>query len=296
MSNDRYYIGGGNIAGILGISPYKTPLDEYLTIMGLTEPITDEQERFFNRRKKIEPFAAELFEHETGLAIVKRNERYVDQEHSFIKAEIDAETADANIEIKTCHPLAAGDWGPQGEDAIPIYVAAQAMHGLGVTGRDLCYVLAMIGFDDFRIYRIERDDVTISGMRARAIQFWSEHVLSIVPPDPRTFADVIKLFPKDTGTSIEADGAIADAVADLRDVKQQIKDLETDESRLKLRVGRFIGDNTSLVYDGQTLATWRSQKSRRLDTDRLKIEEPEIYTRFTKTGASRVLRLAHNER
>jgi len=107
---------------------------------------------------------------------------------------------------------------------------------------------------------------------------------------------VTTIFPKDTGTSIEADGAIADAVADLREVKQQLKDLEMDEALLKLRVGRFLGENTSLVYDGQTLATWRSQNSRRLDTDRLKIEEPEIYQRFTKTGASRVLRISQQER
>jgi putative phage-type endonuclease len=288
----RHYIGGSNIAGILGVSPYKTPLDEYLTIVGEAPAPDAERQSFFRRRKSFEPVAAELFTERTGLQLVAVNRRLTDPEFDFLKAELDAETDDgANVEIKTVHPLAARDWGLEGGDACPVYVTAQAMHGLMVSGRQLAYVLAMIGFDDVRVYRIERDDETIAGLRRRETGFWREHVLAGVPPPPRTGTDVLHLFARDLGTVVEATPAIVEAVARLRSLKAEAKDLTTEIDALEEQVKLFMGGAASLAFDGQVLATWRSQTARRLDQKALEAAHPEIIEQFRKTAETRVLRI-----
>jgi hypothetical protein len=65
--------------------------------------------------------------------IVSVNERYVDQDHDFLAAEIDFEWRDAdgsiqNGEIKTVSPFAfneRGGWGEAGTDQVPIHYFAQ---------------------------------------------------------------------------------------------------------------------------------------------------------------------------
>lgn len=300
------YIGGSSAAVILGVSKFMSPVKLWSIMTGRTQRETEADMKHARRRRLLagKRWEATVFEmlyeslrydgHEVEL--VCGNRRYTDREHPFLRAEIDFEIVldgvPTNVEIKTVDVRMAKYWGEIGTDQIPDYYGAQCFHGLGVRPTRRCVVGALFGVDNLGAYVVERDDAIIAGIRAKEAQFWNVNILQDIPPDPLDFADVTTIFPKDTGTSIEANGAIADAVSDLREVKQQIKDLEKDESRLKMRVGKFIGDNTSLVYDGKSIATWTAQNSRRLDTDRLKMEAPDIYQRFSKTGASRVLRLA----
>lgn len=288
LSTDRGYIGGGNVAGILGVSPYKSPLDEFLTITGQAEPLSVEREAFFKRRKALEPFAAEVFENETGLRIVSRNVRYTDADHAYIKAEVDFETEDGgNGETKTVHPLAAKDWGDAGTDEIPVYVTAQAMHGLMVRGNSHTWVHAIIGLDDDRIYRIERDEETIAAMRAHEVAFWIDHVLPMVPPEPRTVEDVLRLFPRDSGRAVEAD---ASAIADIERIRY-IQPLVKELDEIKDRVRLYMRDATSLTCDGKPLATWKAQSARRFNQQAFAAAHPELFEQFKSTTESRVLRV-----
>jgi putative phage-type endonuclease len=293
LSATRGYIGGGNIAGILGVSPYKSPLDEYLTITGGEDPITEDQRRFFARRKALEPFAVDLFLDEVkGREVARVNHRYTDPEFPFIQAEIDAETDDAeNIEIKSVHPLAAGDWGHADSDDIPVYVTAQAMHGLMVTDRKVCFPIAMIGFDDFRVYRIERDEETIKAMRARELEFWHKHVVPMNPPEAVTPDDVRRLYLFDSGTTVEADAEALAAINRLRDLKAQIKPLEQEFDDLKHQVQLYMRSCAVIHHDGKPLATWKTQTARRFDQSKFAEVHPALFEQFKSASESRVFRL-----
>lgn len=287
VQNERHYIGGGNIAGILGLSPFRTPLDEFLTIIGEADPPSEDQLDFFARRKALEPFAIRLFERQTGKKVVRVNERYTDREYAFIRAEIDAETDDENVEIKSVHPLAAADWGPAGNDDLPTYVTAQAMHGLMVRGRRVCYPVAMIGFDDFRVYRVERDEETIAGLREHALTFWRNNVERLTPPEPRTVDDVLRLFARDSGASIEATADIAAAFAEFRECKAAEKRGEKLAEQIKL----FMRDATTLTLGGEPLATWKAQTSRRFDQTAFGKEHAALLEQFKRESNTRVFRI-----
>ncbi|HEJ3161024.1 TPA: YqaJ viral recombinase family protein, partial [Pseudomonas aeruginosa] len=102
-------LGGSDVAGILGISPWRTPLDVYLDkVQPRTGPVDPAKQKIFTRGQRMEPYVIDLLAEETGLKIVGRGNRYRDQQHDFMAAEIDAEAASGeNIEIKTVSPFKA---------------------------------------------------------------------------------------------------------------------------------------------------------------------------------------------
>ena len=151
--NRQQYLGGSDVAAILGISPWRTAMDVYLDkTQGKIEETNPIKQRIFQRGHKMEPYIIDVLQEETGLVVVKRGHRYIDPELPFIAAEIDAEAETGeNIEIKTCNQFGAKGWGEQYTDAIPVYYTAQAMHGLMVTGKQVCVFGVFIGMDDFRV-------------------------------------------------------------------------------------------------------------------------------------------------
>ncbi|HCN3423990.1 YqaJ viral recombinase family protein, partial [Escherichia coli] len=97
------YIGGSDVAGILGISPWRTPLEVYLDkVQPRVKPVDPSKQKVFTRGQRMEPYVIDLLSEETGMEIVHRGNRYIHRDYDFIAAEIDAEAASGeNIEIKT---------------------------------------------------------------------------------------------------------------------------------------------------------------------------------------------------
>lgn len=332
MSIDRStYIGGSDAAAILGVSKYKTPLQCYRSKIGEAEPeeIDAAREKIFKRGKRIEPIVIDMLADEYGIQITKRSppenpNRYTHPAYPFIKAEIDfeflvtpeiVETCGGMIdpaligtiqngEIKTTHPLAAGMWGEEFTEDVPIEYAGQSMHGLMVTGRQFCLYGTLVGADDLLLYGVRRDDETIDGLLAREIAFW-RCVLTRTPPDPINMGDVLGLMYKLNGRPVEATGAIADAVAAFKAVKANIKSAEDEAERLKFEIASFIFSNlqemqrtnpkvsledaTALIYGGKTLLTWKMQEMRRVDVEAIK--SAGLYMDYSKVSESRVMRL-----
>lgn len=325
--NRQTYIGGSDAAAILGLSKWDTPLTTYEKKLGFKEEITAEKAKFFKRRKRQEPVVAEILAEEYGIDITilstdDEQNRYKDAEFPFIAAEIDFEwrmndaarallPAFAHIpngtlmngEIKTVHPFSAGEWGEQGTEDIPVYYAAQVMHGLGVTpDRPGTLVAAMFGVDDVVCYPIVRDDETIAGMRKAQVDFWNNHVLAGVPPEPSNMDDIKRLFAKAKGVPVDVSDEIRNAMLQLEQVKQAIRSHELTKEELEFQIALAVvrkwgftdpaeaTDNAEIRYNGAVIATWKSQRGASLDQKRLKEDHPALVAEYTKETRFRVLR------
>ncbi|SNR98757.1 putative phage-type endonuclease [Methylobacillus rhizosphaerae] len=207
------FIGGSDVAAILGISPWKSIVDLYLD--KITPRVCDGRNMAAKRRgSRLEPYILDMIREEHGLEIVAHNKQYQDSELSFLACEIDFEYFDnetgkiENGEIKTVHPFKAKEWGDQGTDSLPIHYVAQNQHGIGIMKRDRCRVFALIG-DELKSYVVERDDETIQALREHCSNFWNNHVLpQIMPPLDYKHKDIIetlkRLYPGTDGTVLEA--------------------------------------------------------------------------------------------
>jgi len=285
------YIGGSDAAAILGVSPWQTRYQLWARKIGLIQDVTDPaKEKIFARGRRLEPVILQMFEDESGLRVDHRNRRFSDSEYPFLAAEIDGETGNENIDAKSAQPFSRHLWGEPGSDDIPIYYAAQFMHGLMVTGRDVCHVAAMIGLDDFRIFKIQRDDELITFMRQKEIEFWGM-VQNQTPPEIETAEDALLVWPQSQGVPVAVSDEIASQVANLKAVKAAIKDLEKREEALKDFILPHFGAAERIECQGHLLATWKAQDARRLDLKAITAAHPEIVEQFKVTSSTRVLRL-----
>lgn len=300
--NRRHFIGGSDIAAVMGLSPYKTPVDIWLEKTGRRAPTEPEekQARRWARGKKLEPFIVDMVidrlrEDGHTVELLERNRYYQVPDQPQFRCEIDFELMldgeHINGDCKSVHGFARKKWGEEETDEVPIEYAAQFLWGLGITGRRRCLVAALIGLDDVAIYWVEHDSSIIQGMVARATQFWDECIVGDTMPDPITFDDIKALYPLDNGQPIEATDEVAEQAAELRRVKKEIKAYVDREKELTFAIGEFISPNALLTYNGETIATWKGQQHTSMRQKELRAAHPEIAEEFTKRQTVRVLRL-----
>lgn len=270
MQHDRSaFLGSSDTPAILGVSPWRSPLQCYLEKTGeWREEITPEKQRVFDRGHRWEPVVLEMLLDEMrgrghSVEVVARNQRRYDPEHPFLTAEIDAEILldgeDMDVEIKTVHPFAAGSWGEDGSDEIPIYYSAQVQHGLMVRLRRRTLVAALIGVDDLRIHWVDRNDEIIAAIRERLLAFW-QRVQDRNPPPPTSDADIRILYPRDAGEVVEADASVWRLCEDLRNLKDTAKRIKSDIDATEVQIKAAMGNAATLASDGKPLATWRNNK------------------------------------
>ncbi len=263
------FIGGSDVAAILGVSPWKSPFRLYQEKTGAyVEEITPAKQRIFDRGHRWEPVVVEMLIDELqdrghDVQIIARNARYLDRYFPYLACELDLELRidgeEHNAEIKTVHPFAAKDWGEQDTDEIPIYYAAQVMHGLMVKPRRRSIVAALIGVDDLRVHQIERDEETIAAIRAKEVEFWRRVQERDAPP-PETSDDVKWLYAKDCGIVMEADDDLQAQVTHLAGLKAEAKRIESAAEAAATRIKCAMGHASTLIYQGRKIASWKSNK------------------------------------
>lgn len=321
------YIGSSDIAAILGLSNWATPLTTYLKKIGSPDvpPPSPETQRLWKRGKRREPEvlndAIELY----GLNVTKRStpenpNRYTDPEFDWMRAEIDFEfevTEDLaeqfgipselvgtiqNGEIKTIHPFAAKKFGDELTDEIPVEYAAQGAFGMMVRNKQMVLFLLGIDANDPVPYIYLRDDEQIAGMRQKAIDFWTKHVLVRVPPDPIDWPDMMLAFAKVNGRPVDLDEEAAAIWFAMREAGDKKKAWDAEYEEKKFQLADYIrrqwglekvdqnADNAIILLNGTEIATWKKQSATRIDADALRRAEPDIAAEYSKTSWTRVFR------
>ena len=263
----RTYLGGGDIAQLLGVSPWGTPLGLFLKKVQGEVPIDAEKKKFFARRKRQEPVIAEMLADEYGIVVTRLSldadqNRYIDQDYPFLAAEIDFEFRMSgevrekfpgrpdfaaipdgtllNGEIKTVHPFAASKWGEQGSEDLPIEYACQVMHGLGVTRRPAAIVAALFGLDILLCFPVIADQDTIKAMREQSVRFWTAHVVTQIPPDPINVEDVTKLYAGFEGKPVALSDEAYEALRNLDIARGNVRAIENEQAELEWRIARCV--------------------------------------------------------
>lgn len=326
----RRYIGGGAIAAVINKSPHSTALQlwEAMTSDEPAAPPDPELEKFFRRRRQMEPIIVRMLREDHGIEVTKVSleenaNRYTDPIVSYFAAEIDAETVMTpalaekfpklanvptgevlNIEIKTSSEFARRIWGDEAEEEIPVHVAAQAHWGLGITARAACLVVPLIGLDDLRVYPIPHDPVISGWLRREAQAFWTM-VQERRRPEPSTLAEVKRVAARLIGQPVDLDDETHEALQTLLAMRATESAAKKERERLEHVVFDYVrkqwsvpsdptvdfpSDAAILRFNGKEIATWNRQTSTNIDAKRLRVEEPLVFKRYSSETAFRVLR------
>lgn len=288
LAERRTGIGGSDVAAILGMSPWRSPLDVYLDKIGEASEQPDSPAMLWGRA--LEPVIRQRFADVTGLSIAVASgiQRHPTEPHMIASLDglvLHDEAPVAVFEAKTART--AEGWGPDGTDEVPDYYAVQVQHYMAVTGLPRAFVAALIGGSDFRIYVIDRDDETIEALVDVERDFWHRHVLARVPPPPRSDAEAAARFARaQSAGEVEADADVREALERLRVARERLAEWGGVEADAKSAIQAFLGEREVLTIGGKPAATWKTLKPvARVDLDALRKAHPEIVARFTQPGA-----------
>ena len=175
-------IGGSDIGAILGVNPYKSIIDVYID---KTEGSTFKGNAATHWGHMLEGTVIKEFANRHGELIVYQapysivDNFFIANLDSVLK---DKETGDYGVlEIKTTSVWNKKDWE---DDVIPQYYYAQVQHYLMLTGYKFAYIAVLIGGQQYKEFKIERNEEDINLIRNKATEFYQENLLKKIPPMP----------------------------------------------------------------------------------------------------------------
>src|SRR3954468_14878507 len=109
------FIGGSDIAAILGLSRYKTPLAVWAEKTGQVEPNEGPEKLHLTLGRRLEAVIAELFTEKTGLLVQRANERRIHPKYPHFQAQIDRIIlgTDELLECKTASAYLRKEWADE---------------------------------------------------------------------------------------------------------------------------------------------------------------------------------------
>ena len=284
LAERRKGIGGSDVAAIMGLSAYSTPYQVWLEkTRGIHDDISEKPAVMWGNI--LEPVVGEHYmdcHPDRHVRRVNAIARSIGR--PWAQASLDYEVHDPELgwgvlEIKTAGWRRESDW----EEGVPVYYQTQVAHYLSVTGRPFADVAVLIAGQDYREYRVMRDEEDIETVNRAVDEFWEMHVESGVAPDvdaPDT-CYVFEAHPEPGAEYVEvSDAKTADllnrwlsAKAELDYAKKQVDDLG---AKLK----GVIGDNRGLESKVGKLTWVRSERST-FDSKSFRAEHPDMFKTYT---------------
>lgn len=300
-------IGGTDIGAILGLSPYKTPLELWSELVSGDSPAHRDL-LHLRYGQHTESFVAREYERVSQMFTVKHEPTLFHKTHGYMFGHIDrfvldtpdtpavvdgVITAQSLLECKTSSAFSKNDWGEPGTDQVPPLYLVQCAWYLAITECERADLAVLIGNSDLRVYTIVRDLELEGLIISHAQNFWDEHVIGKMPPKPINTQDAAILFPKEVqDLSIQASDVVLKSVQDYKQVSAKSQALSDECERLKLEILNFMGHAEKLTHGCKTLATWKCAKaSKRIDTKAMALAHPDIASAHTTTvlGSRRFL-------
>lgn len=277
----KKHYGGSEIAGILGLDSYNTPLDVYLrkTNRSLDVQLSEEQKEDFDRGHWIEKPMIEWVADRTGIPLKQNKDLYISNENELFLGTPDALTDNFVCEIKSTRKYI---------DELPESWFIQSQWYAGITGHENI-IIAWIDGKLKRDYQTLRSSkALINFLQTRVMEFHNNYVLKDMPPPPINAADMLKIYNTHVdGKLIEATEEMYYKYMELKMYKEQIKLIEEKKELIENEIKMYMTDSEKLMYSGRELATYKGYSKPKFDTDRFKNAEPIIYQNFCKETITR---------
>ena len=280
-------ITGTDAGAITGMNPYVSAFQVYQD--KLSTDIQETDNEAMRQGRDLEEYVASRFAEATGFKVHRANAIFQNEAHPIMLADFDRLIVGqkAGLECKTVSPYSTDKWK---NGAIPLHYQMQVQHYLAVSGFDCWYLAAVIFGKEFIIRKIERDEELIQYLITIEERFWKEHVLAHVMPEPDGSSScseaIAHLYFKSNGAkSVQLMGCsgLLDRRQELSDLIDKMeKERTTIDQKIKLQM-QDAAYGTAAPYR----VSWISSDTTRLDTKRLKAEQPSIYSQYSKTTTSR---------
>ena len=284
-------IGGSEVAAILGISEWSSPYQVWLEKTGRDK--SNEDNKWMYAGRLLESAVAKYFSEETGYRVIKssaESKTYQHPVHTFAVGTPDRTyfglkgAGKGILECKTTQKHI---------DNVPMSWFAQLQWYLGVTDLTFGSIAWLERGVDFGHIEYEFDKNFWEYALTAVGEFWENHVVKDVPPDPINTDDITKMYATHTaGKVVYATPEVVERHKKLKTLVEAQKELERQTGKLVEEIKLTMGDAEAIVDNGGNLFTWKSSKSSlRVDNDKLRELFPDVYNKCLKevSGGRRFL-------
>ena len=280
-------VGGSDVAAIMGLSPWRTPLQVWLEKTGREQPQNISDKPYVAFGNIMEPVVGKWYADRYPTFTVRRvNAICQSISRPWAQASLDYEVRISGrwgvLEIKTART--AQDW----QDGVPAYYLTQVTHYLSVTGRPFA-VVAVLFRDtcEFKDYYIKRDEEDVAAVDAAVDAFWRDYVVADVMPALEGTTGEIGSLTNWHGlsngeTRFTTDPDVTQAISDYQDAAAREKQAKADKTAASTKLAAQIGKAKALETDVARV-TWVRSEAERLDAKRLQKDHPDIWKAYTTT-------------
>lgn len=288
LDSRRQRLGGSTIGAAIGVDPYCSPIRLWLEMTGRVER---EQTEAMGLGKRLEPVIFDELE-ARGFSVRRTpGIELHDPLRAWIVGHPDGVTTDTSL-----MGIVEAKASARGSDTLPPQYEAQAQLYAYLALADEWMVAQLAGLH-LTVWAGERNPGLVEAMLALAEPFM-ECVRSDTQPAPSSHPDdraalALAFSDVDVGAKVRETRAVRDARRELRALLDAEKARKQRIEHLRAVVTNHMGHADTLVSaHDEVVATWKNVTARRLDTDALKRQVPNVYEAYATETTSRRLVLA----
>lgn len=279
-------IGGSDIAAIMGLNPWRSALDVYNDKISTTIELIDSPQ--LSRGRKLEKYILEEYTDHTGQELEVDLPMMRDKEYPFLIGHSDAKIKDKNILVEA---KSVGSSSSLWQNIIPPYYKTQVAHYAAIADCEFVDVPVLFDRWEYAQYTYYRDESYEKTLRTAAIDFWHNHVLKQVPPEPQNMDGLKKLYPRANAKAIQADDSLKTAIADLNKLVMDQKTVDMKINNVKSHIMRCMEDNETIEDEhGKSMILWRNSTRKVFDLNGFKESNPELHEQYVKNTVCRMFR------
>jgi putative phage-type endonuclease len=252
-------IGASEIAAVIGLSEYKTPLEVWLEKTGRKPPF--EGNEHTKRGNLQEDMILTWMDGEISGTIVPNSKPFI------LEDEIASATPDGFEIDHKARPVAVVECKSTLKRIVTIQDDAphfwlQCQWQMLVTGVRKAH-LAIFGplVSDYQRFEIEYNEAYCREVLQQATEWWEKHVVGDIPPPPVTEADALTMWPKDDGSTLEADPGFVELTRLYSELNAAKCNLEEQMQEARQRIVIAMGAAERAKFDGKTVCTWKADKN-----------------------------------
>lgn len=264
----KHGVGGSDVAAVMGLSPWRSPLEVWLEKTGRASAQDLSGKESVAMGSELEGDVLEMYKRRHPTYRVQRvNAVLRSRERPHAQASLDAIAYDPAVgwgvvEIKT------GSKESEWSDGVPMHYLTQVTHYLNVTGFAFADVAALIG--DFGLhyheYRVMPDAEDMQAVAVAVDEFWSRYVLDdAMPPHvsalPSEGKALFEIYKRSDGEMEPTDAARAEHLACLLcDLNEQERDAKTHKTEVSNELKRLVGEHKGIITPEHVVTWVRSDK------------------------------------
>lgn len=283
----RQYIGGSDIAAIMGQSRWKTPYRLWAEKTGKIDVPDLSNNPAVEMGTRLEQFVAELFAEKTEKQVRRQSKMYTHPKYPYLVAHVDRliTGSDELLECKTCSAYKLEEW----ENKIPKEYILQVIWYLGITGRKRGWIACLIGGQKFDYKVIDFDEELFNLMVEKAVKFWdmvqTQTPPVILPEDGEVLGEVFSEHSEDMIENNE----INDRVAYVKELEMHVDEMKKEIEEIKTELKTAIQDKMGIITDTYKV-TWKNQKGAYV-YDKEAMLQDGIFEKYATQPTRRVLRI-----